>query len=96
MFLPRRQQLEGDRFHDNEKVEIVVRECLRMQEVHFYRDGHVNSCERGYECARGLFLKNNDIQWNKWVTFNFVMTCRLVFMMWRTLLIKHVMHSVIL
>jgi hypothetical protein len=38
LFGPRNQHLEGRRFHNNEEVEMAVREWLRTQKLDFYRD----------------------------------------------------------
>jgi len=32
----------GCRYHYNEEVEVANPECMRMHELFFYRDGHLN------------------------------------------------------
>jgi hypothetical protein len=38
-FGPLKQHFGGRRFHNNEEVEMALRDLLRMQEPYFYRDG---------------------------------------------------------
>jgi hypothetical protein len=41
-----------------------------------------------YQCARGLCWEIMTLKWNKWATFNFVITSHLIFMTWGTLLVE--------
>jgi hypothetical protein len=48
---PLNLQLESRRFHNNEKVEITVRERLRMQKSDLYRDGIFYFVPERHKCA---------------------------------------------
>jgi len=37
-----KEHMGGCRFRYNEEVEVANRECTRMHEPFFYRDGHLN------------------------------------------------------
>jgi hypothetical protein len=48
------QHLGGCRFHNNEEVEMVAGEWLRMQEPDFYRDGIFKLVPRWDKCINVL------------------------------------------
>ena len=54
LFEPLRQNFGGRRFHSDEKVEMAVRQWLRMQPPDFYRGEIFISFQDGmiYQCVR--------------------------------------------
>jgi len=56
LFAPLRQNLDGRRFHSNEKVKMAIFEWLRLEKSAFYRDGifeRVLSWEM-HHCHKGV------------------------------------------
>jgi len=74
-----KKHLGGHKFHNNEEVNIAVREWLQLHEPVFL----CATLGQTHRCAWGLCRKMI-CEWNKSATFNFVMAC-LIFMMWGTL-----------
>ena len=58
-----KEKVEGHRFHNNEEVEVAVREWLRMQERDLYHDRIFRLVPRYNSCISLLVggLKNGDI-----------------------------------
>jgi hypothetical protein len=50
LFAPLKQQLAGHRFHNNEEVEMAVREWLQMQKPDFCCDGIFKLVPRSEKC----------------------------------------------
>jgi hypothetical protein len=87
-FGPLKQHFEDRRFH-SEEVAMTIRECLPMQQPHFYQDGSFELVQEGIDISvLGIMMRNN---YNSVGQMAYVLSCNdlIIFVTYGTLFNAH-------